>query len=111
MSITIGWRIKALLKDKGMPQSLLAEKTNMTPQAVNRIINGYNEPRAYTLMELAKALDTSVDYILGIEQQKTFETRYVELLQEVIALAGDMTSSQKTAIIYELFNAPTQKEK
>ncbi len=49
-------RVKALAKETG-----LAEGT------IRDIMNNDNDPSAYTLIQLCKALNVSADYLLGIK--------------------------------------------
>jgi transcriptional regulator with XRE-family HTH domain len=48
-------------KQKGLTQEELAEQTKLTVRTIQRIENGENIPRAYTLKALAAALDIGFD--------------------------------------------------
>lgn len=62
---TIGERLQALLKERGVSQSELARLTDLTRQAISNICTGA-EPSLATVRKLAKALDvTEGDLIDG----------------------------------------------
>jgi len=49
-------RIKAVLDEKGISQTWLAEKLGKTFVSVNRYANNQNQPSLETLFEIARAL-------------------------------------------------------
>ena len=72
---TLGKRIAQLRKGKSMKQDDLAQKLNVSPQAVSKWENDQTCPDISLLPELAKALDVSVDMLLSGE--KAPETQFV----------------------------------
>ena len=60
----MGERIGILRQEKGMTQSVLAEKMGITPQAISKWERGLPFPDLSRLEELAKMLEVSVDYLL-----------------------------------------------
>ena len=61
----IGLFIKKLRKEKGLTQSGLAEKLNISFQAVSKWENGETLPDTAILLDLCNELDTSVDTLLN----------------------------------------------
>lgn len=61
----IAQRIRALIKDKGFTQAAIAEKTGITQAAISQIVNGERFPTMPVLMQLARALTVSMDYLIG----------------------------------------------
>lgn len=57
-------RICERRKQLGLTQEALAEKCDLTPQAVSYAESGKRAMRPESLMKLAKALDVSADYLL-----------------------------------------------
>ena len=55
----IGQRIIELRTEKGWTQSDLARACNKDRQAIEKLENGKVNPTLFTLMEIAKALETS----------------------------------------------------
>ena len=62
--IKIGMFIQKLRKEKGLTQKELADKFNISFQAVSKWENGETLPDSSLLLELAKVLGTSVDCLL-----------------------------------------------
>lgn len=61
----IGEMIRQYRERKGITQKELAEKLNVTPQAVSRWENGISMPDVYVLPKLADLLHASIDGLLG----------------------------------------------
>lgn len=57
-------RICERRKQLGLTQEALAERCDLTPQAVSYAESGKRAMRPESLMKLAKALDVSADYLL-----------------------------------------------
>lgn len=51
-------KVKEILKEKNLSQIELAEKLEITPVGINKIING--NPTAETLIKIAEVLDVDV---------------------------------------------------
>lgn len=65
---TVGGRIKKLRMDKGLSQEELAEMLFLNAKNISAYENNRNEVPSAVLAALAKALDSSMDYIYtGIE--------------------------------------------
>lgn len=67
METTIGRRIVALRKQKGMTQDELAEKMGVSPQAVSKWENDISCPDISILLSLARELGVTVDALLSGE--------------------------------------------
>ena len=76
-----GRRIQQLRKSHGWTQRELAEKLNVTDRAVSKWERGLNFPDMAILEPLAKALDSTVVEILGIENIP--ESERVDAVTEV----------------------------
>jgi len=71
---TIGSRIAKARKDKGMTQAEVAEKLNVSFQAVSSWERDEFIPEAWNLIELAKVLDVSVSSLVEDRNGTTFKT-------------------------------------
>ena len=63
-SLTLGHRIQALRKERGLTQDALSERMGVTPQAVSKWENELSCPDIMALPLLAKELHTTVDALL-----------------------------------------------
>ncbi|MBS6164176.1 MAG: helix-turn-helix transcriptional regulator, partial [Clostridiales bacterium] len=68
MSKEFGERLLSLLKKQGITQKQLADRLNTTEATLSRYVNGDREPKADMLANIATALNTTSDYLLGIEK-------------------------------------------
>lgn len=59
--------IKILADDKGLSIKQLAEKSGVSHESIYNYIKGETRPQAISLYKIAKALDTTVEYILEFE--------------------------------------------
>ena len=69
MNTTIGKRIAALRREKGLKQDELAEKLGVSAQAVSKWENDQTCPDISLLPLLAKMLDVTVDELLSGKQE------------------------------------------
>ncbi len=100
MSKIFGQRLLTLLQKQGMTQKELADKINTTEATLSRYVSGSREPKADMLANIATALHTTSDYLLGIEQDE-FDFPRVERL--LARNSATMTEKQKKTLISALF--------
>ena len=77
----VGRQIADLRKVKGLTQSQLGERLNISFQAVSKWERGETLPDVGILLDLAKVLETSVDHILNGGQRMMEYTRRVSVAQ------------------------------
>ena len=61
-------RLRLVLKVNNMTQVDLAKKINMSQGVVNNYCTGKREPTLDGLIAISKALNESVNYLLGIDE-------------------------------------------
>ena len=66
-------RLATTRKRRGLSQTQLAEMIGTTQQNLSRYESGIREPKATTLATIAKALDVSWSYLLGITDDEHAE--------------------------------------
>lgn len=100
MSKALGERLFNLLQKQGITQKQLADRLNTTEATLSRYVNGDREPKADMLANIATALNTTSDYLLGIEKDE-FDFPKVERL--LARNSATMSEKQKRALISALF--------
>lgn len=81
---TLGQRIRAQRIRLGMTQEELAERLYMKKSTISYYETDKKEMRASGLAEIARALYTTPDYLLGFEEEKDpFEKEVYGLLQSI----------------------------
>ena len=72
-----GERLLLVLKEKEITQRELAEKININETALSRYVNGSRKPRMDILVNIARALNVSVEYLTG-EEEKEIEFQEIK---------------------------------
>ena len=100
MNNTLGGRILELLKKNGLTQRELANKVNVTDVSMSRYIKGERIPRGPIVANIAKALNTTSDYLLGQETEKgDSELQYYQVQRLIARNAKDWSLKQKQDLI------------
>lgn len=100
----IGERITGLLREQGKTQRELAEQVGTTTASVSRYIKGDRVPKGPALANIAKALHTTTDYLLGNEQDSNDPDLEYNYTQRAIARnANRWSKKQKLDLVNALF--------
>lgn len=100
MGKKLGLRITHALQKQGMTQKELAERIGVTEAVISRYISGDREPKPDTLANMATALHTTSDFLLGIECEEFDHPRIRRLIARN---ASSMTEQEKRELIDALF--------
>lgn len=78
-----------LLDKKSWTYEQLAEKADISRDAVSKYVSGKSEPKLETLIKIAQALDTSIDNLVGIDrrQEPTNARQEAKVIMENLFLA------------------------
>lgn len=101
MSKNFGERLLELMQKEGITQKELAALIDTTEATLSRYVSGDREPKAETIANIATALHTTSDYLLGIEKDETFDLAGVERILE--RNASSMSNEEKRRLISALF--------
>ncbi|PYG88572.1 transcriptional regulator with XRE-family HTH domain [Ruminiclostridium sufflavum DSM 19573] len=66
MEITVGERLKQLVREKGLEQQEVAAQLNIKSPTFNGYVGNKREPSISRLKQLASYFDVSVDYLIGL---------------------------------------------
>lgn len=94
---TTGQIIKEMIEQKGISQKELASSSGVTEAAMCHYIKGDRVPRGANLLNIAKALGTTTNVLLG--EDETDDVTYEEINTLVARKAKDLTKEQKKALI------------
>lgn len=67
--MTVALRIKQRREQLGLKQSDLALISGVSQAQVSKYESGQHEPNSYALSQLAKALNTSTDWLIGLTEE------------------------------------------
>jgi transcriptional regulator with XRE-family HTH domain len=100
MGEDLGSRIAEMLKKRNMSQKGLAERIGVSEVVISRYISGGRDPKPDMIANLATALHTTSDYLLGIEDG---EFDYPRVRRIIARNSSNMTEQEKRALINALF--------
>lgn len=84
--MTIGERLAALRKEKGMSQESLGEAMGVSRQAISKWESDASMPEIDKLVALSRLFGVSVGYLLGVEEEDN-RSRPEELTEEQLRMA------------------------
>lgn len=88
-------RLANLLNEKKMSQRELASKININEAAMSKYVNGSRKPRMDILVNIARELNVSVEFLTGNEEESDFD----DIKNLVCRNVSSMTESQKMELI------------
>lgn len=100
MGKDLGLRITETLQKRGMTQKELALRIGVTEAVVSRYISGDRDPKPDALANIATALNTTSDYLLGIEKE---EFDHPRIRRMIARNASKMTEKERKELIDALF--------
>lgn len=83
-------RLKQLRKEKGYTQSVVASALNYGYTAISNYESGKNQPSIEDLIRLSELFQVTVDYLIGISNNKERETK-----PEILWNIGDIIKIKK----------------
>ena len=95
-------RLSNLLSEQRVSQKELAERVGVTEASISRYMNSDRIPKAEIIANIATALQTTSDYLLGTEEEGDLETDYPRIVRLIARNSANMSKEQKTAIIKAL---------
>ena len=99
---TLGGRIAELLEKNGLTQREMAEKVGVTEVSMSRYISNDRTPKGPVIANIATALHTTSDYLLGTEEVGDFESEYYKIHRLIARNASQMTRKQRNELINAL---------
>lgn len=100
MKTNLGEKIVLELRRNNMTQKELAERVGATEAVISRYISGTREPKPDMIANIATALHTTSDYLLGIEDEAY---SHPKIRRMIARNASKMTEEEKRELINALF--------
>ena len=102
-------KLQELRKEKGLSYKQIAEKKNMSEKTVARIFSGETDrPYMDTLIDIADALDSSLDYIFEEGKARLASEELITVQNEVTRLTAENTLlSAEIAVLKDKVNTLT----
>ena len=93
-----GKRVLDQLYVLGKSQKDLAEELGISATNINRYISGEREPDVPTIVNIARALHTTTDYLLVYDKRGSFEEEYGYNKAWIARNVKNMTPEQRLAL-------------
>ncbi|MGB4985002.1 MAG: helix-turn-helix transcriptional regulator [Erysipelotrichaceae bacterium] len=71
-------KVMYLMEEQGLTQKELSKRANVTESAISYYLSGDRTPRSDVLVRIAKALGTSIDFLLGSEENISNDLQYLQ---------------------------------
>ncbi|MBR4675935.1 MAG: helix-turn-helix transcriptional regulator [Victivallales bacterium] len=98
---TFNTRLREIMQEMGITQRALAVRLNIGEAALSKYLNEDRQPRIELLANMATALNTTTDYLLGHDDNREFDYRGVKRL--LARNAANLTKEEKMELIDVLF--------
>ena len=96
-------RLQELMKLHHITQRQLAAMVGVTEASMSRYVKGERMPRMNTVANIATALHTTSDFLLGRDMEHDEEFDFAQMSRILARNASNMTAEQKTELINALF--------
>lgn len=100
MGKELGLRIAEVLQTRGVTQRELAGRIGVNEAVISRYVSGDRDPKPDVLANIATALHTTSDYLLGIEDE---EFNHSRVRRMIARNASALTEQEKRELINALF--------
>lgn len=92
-------RVKELIKENNLTQRDLANDIGVTESTMCKYLAGSRVPGGDTLLNLATALKTTTDYLLGLDDSNKQELDFTDLKRLLARGPKDLTPAEKNELI------------
>ena len=93
-------RLVQEMRKAHMSQKEFAEQVGLTPVSINRYISGSREPKQSNVLEMARVLNVSPDYLTGFDvDHMTSDETYRRVIWDIRSSCKNWTTQQKRELI------------
>lgn len=100
MGKELGNQIAEVLKRNNQSQKDLAARIGVSEAVISRYISGERDPKPEMLANIATALHTTSDYLLGIERE---DYNHPKVRRLIARNASTLTEQEKKELIQAIF--------
>ena len=105
-------RLKSILDERGITQKWLADAADTKEATISRYITGVNKsPRPNILANIARALNVTTDYLLGVTDVPQAKTD-ISAEERILLSAFRKATDRDVAVIWQLLDpyiAPSER--
>jgi transcriptional regulator with XRE-family HTH domain len=101
-------KLQRLCALRGLDQSVLAQKVNLSKSSISRILSGAQEPKLLLAFSLAKALGVTLDYLVDDSQEVNATDQLVMVTEDEMTILKMVRRLGVEVSIDRLLNVPGQ---
>lgn len=90
-------KVQELMAARGMNQKQLSEASGITRASISRYLNGDRTPRIDVIMNFAKALNVTPQYLLEDEEES--HSAFKEISSLIARQGNELTAEEKNKLI------------
>ena len=91
-------KVKQLMKDQNINQKQLSQRSGITEASVSRYLKNERTARIDIIVNFAKALNVSTEYLLNEDDETELEP-YTEIATAIARNGGALTAEEKNKLI------------
>lgn len=110
MEEQMGERLSRLMKAKNLSQKEFAKAIDSTEASVSRYLSNAREPGPKVLLKMANVLGTTVDEIVGKEDESDFQSEFPRIKLLLARNSKILTNEQKRDIINALLSDSVEED-
>lgn len=107
MTAALGDRMRKLMRQHGINQSQLAARAGTTQPNISKYLAGEREPTSSTLANIATALHTTSEFLLGLPESNA-DTPFGTIKAYCARHGGDLSEAETRELIMTLLAAREQ---
>ncbi|MDO4178275.1 MAG: helix-turn-helix transcriptional regulator [Phascolarctobacterium sp.] len=92
-------KIKILMDQNGLNQKELSKISGIAESSLSRYLNSDQRPRIDIILNLAKALNVSPEYILSDEENNEEENAFIVISTAIARKGNSLTPDEKNKLI------------
>ncbi len=96
-------RLQSLMRQRNVTQRQLADRINVTEASMSRYVKGERMPRMNTVADMATALHTTSDFLLGRDTEHDESFDFTQVKRILARHASSLTAEEKNELINALF--------
>lgn len=102
MKSDLSIKIAKLIKERNITQKELAQMIGVTEASMSRYVSGDRVPKSEIIANMATALRTTVDYLLGTEKDE--DNEFPKIKRLIARNSAKMSIEEKRELINTLFD-------
>jgi transcriptional regulator with XRE-family HTH domain len=91
-------KVKQLMESNGITQKRLSQLSGITEASISRYLNGDRKARIDIIVNIAKALNVTTEYLLNEDEEAGLEP-YSEIAIAIARNGGSLTAEEKNKLI------------